>query len=81
MCPEEADQDGERPHGQEFGGAAEATWFVQPGDEKAEGDLMSVYTFLMGDSEGKSAYLLCLVTSDRPGGNRMKLSQGKFRRT
>ena len=32
VCPEEGEQDGERPQGQGLGGAAEVTWFVQPGE-------------------------------------------------
>ncbi|KAK4829956.1 hypothetical protein QYF61_008087 [Mycteria americana] len=35
--PEEGNQDGERSQGQDLGGVVEVTWFVQPGEEKAEG--------------------------------------------
>ena len=37
VCPEKGDQDGERSQGQDLGGAAEVTWLVQLGEEKAEG--------------------------------------------
>ena len=33
VCPEEGDQDGERPQGQDLKGAAEVTCFVQLGEE------------------------------------------------
>ncbi|KAK4830722.1 hypothetical protein QYF61_013172 [Mycteria americana] len=44
-CPEEGDQDDERPRGQDLRGAAEVTWLVQLGEEKADGgaaDLLSL---------------------------------------
>ncbi|GAB0185885.1 hypothetical protein GRJ2_001053800 [Grus japonensis] len=37
VCPEEGNQDGERSRGQDLQGAAEVPWFVQFGEEKAEG--------------------------------------------
>ena len=37
VCPEEGNQDGERPRGQDLQGVAEVTWLVQLGEEKAEG--------------------------------------------
>lgn len=37
VCPEGGDQDGERPQGQDLGGAAEVPWFIQLGEVKAEG--------------------------------------------
>ena len=37
VCPEEGDQDGEMPQGQGLQGAAEVTWLVHLGEEKAEG--------------------------------------------
>jgi len=36
-CPAECDQDLESSQGQDVGGAAEVTWFVQLREEKAEG--------------------------------------------
>ena len=43
------------------------------------GDLMAVYSFLMGGSGGGRADLLSLGTSGRTRGNGMKLHEGKFR--
>jgi len=37
VSPEEGDQGGERPRGQDVGGTAEVTGFVQLGEEKAAG--------------------------------------------
>ena len=37
MCPEKGVQDGEESRGQDLGAAAEVTWLVQLGEEKAEG--------------------------------------------
>jgi len=89
--PEEGDQDGERPQGQDVRGATEVIWLVQLGEEKADtwcchcwvassllGDLIAVYKVLKACSRGEGADLLPLVTSDRPRGNWMKLRQWKF---
>lgn len=53
VCPGEDDQDGKRPQGQDLWGTAEVTWFDQIEDEKAEGDLYTVYTFLKAGSRGR----------------------------
>ena len=37
VCSEQGNQDSERPQGQDLQAAAEVTWLVQPGEEKAEG--------------------------------------------
>ena len=79
MCPEEGDQGGERSRGQDVRAVAEVTWFVQLGEEKAEGDLIAAYNFLKEGSGGGGTDLLSLVTSDRTRGNGTKLHQGKFR--
>jgi len=48
-------------------------------NRRLRSDANTVYNFLKGSSAGGAAHLLCLVTSDRTGGNRMKLHHGKFR--
>jgi len=53
------------------------TWPVQPGEEEAEGDLITVYNFLMRGS-GEAGDLFSIVTSDRTRGNSVKLRHGKF---
>jgi len=37
VCSGERNQDGKRSQGQDLGGAAEVTWLVHLGEEKAEG--------------------------------------------
>lgn len=49
VSPEAGDQDGERSQGQDLQGVAEVAWFVQLGEEKAEGAHMQSTT----SAEGK----------------------------
>ncbi|GAB0185980.1 hypothetical protein GRJ2_001063300 [Grus japonensis] len=46
---------------------------------RLRGDLTVAYNFLTRGSEGAGADLLPVVTSDRTGGNGMKLRRGRFR--
>lgn len=49
---------------------------IQPGEEKACGDLINVYTYLKGGGRENGARLLCSGVSDRIRGDRHK--QGRF---
>lgn len=63
-------------------GQAERDGIVQAGEEKAQGDLISVCKYLMGDNEEKRSRLFSVVSSNRTRGNghklkhRTRLSQG-----
>lgn len=46
---------------------------------RLRGDLTGVFNILMRGSEGAGANIFTPVTSNRIGGNNMKLSQGRFR--
>jgi len=75
MCPEAADQDGERSRGQDLGGVAEVTWFAQLREERLRGDLIAAYSFLKGGRRWAGADLLSPVTSNGTQGDGMKLHQ------
>lgn len=77
VFPEEGDQDGERPQGQDLRGVAEITLFILE-KRGLRSDPTTVYNLLMESSGGGGADVLSLLTSDKPWGNGMKLHQGKL---
>jgi len=43
--------------------------FIQPGEEKAQGELSNAFTYLMGGSKEQGARLFSVVSSSRARGN------------
>jgi len=54
------------------------TGTVPPGEEKARGDLIKVYKYLMGGSREDGAGLFAAVPSERQKGSASKLKHRKF---
>jgi len=50
---------------------------VQPGEEKARGDLMNVHKYLKGGWKQDGARLISVVAYDRTRGNGHKLKHGR----
>lgn len=51
---------------------------LQPEEEKAQGDLLNVFIYLMGKSEEDRARLFSVVSSDRTRGNEHEMREGNF---
>jgi len=56
----------------------EKTRTVPPGEEKARGDLIYVYKYLMGGTKADGATLFSVVPSERQKGNASKVKHKKF---
>ncbi|KAK4829209.1 hypothetical protein QYF61_002474 [Mycteria americana] len=59
-------------------GEAEGAGTVQPGEERAWGNFINVYKYLVEGNEGEGTRLFPVVSSDRIGGNGHKLKYRKF---
>jgi len=59
-------------------GEAERAGTVQPGEEKAQGDLINADKYLKGGCEENGARLLPMVPSDRTRGSGHRLKRGRF---
>lgn len=69
-------QDGERSGGEDMWRVAEVTWFVQPGEERAEGRPHRSLLLPRGGGVEGGAELCSLVTNHRSWGNGSQLWRG-----
>lgn len=57
---------------------AERAGTVQPGEEMSQGDLVNVYTYLMGGSKEYRVRIFTVLPSQRTRGSRHKLKYNNF---
>ena len=76
MFPKEGNKDGERPRGHDLRGA---DGLLSSKKRRPRVDLSAIYSFLMSGSREGGDDLCSLVSSDRRGGNGLKLCEGKFK--
>ncbi|KAK4815832.1 hypothetical protein QYF61_008435 [Mycteria americana] len=77
--PEEGHKNDEGDGTPLLGGTAERVVVVQPGEEKALGDLIVAFQYLKGAYKKDGDRLLSRACNDRTRGNGFKLKEGRFR--
>ena len=79
MRPEKGHEDDHRAGVPLLQGQARRVGAVQPGEEKARGDLIAAFQYLTGAYRKDGEGLFTRVCSDRTRGNGWKLKEGRFR--